>query len=151
MTQPGVRGRAERRRDTLRRLAHDVDVWVASAGPGGAPYLVPLSYLWTGTELLLATSRGNPTGRNLRETGTVRLALDGTRDVVLIDGTVTMVGPDALPAELADAFAAHTGFEPRRLPTHAYFRVRPDTVQVWREVDEFTDRYLMRAGRWLDD
>jgi hypothetical protein len=28
---------SERRRDTEHRLAHDVDVWVASASAGGAP------------------------------------------------------------------------------------------------------------------
>ena len=37
----GPRSRAERRRDTEHRLAHDVDLWVASASADGAPYLVP--------------------------------------------------------------------------------------------------------------
>ncbi len=38
------RSRAQRRRDTEHRLTHDIDVWVASASPDGAPYLVPLSF-----------------------------------------------------------------------------------------------------------
>jgi len=40
------RSRAQRRRDTEHRLTHDIDVWVASASPDGAPYLVPLSFDW---------------------------------------------------------------------------------------------------------
>jgi nitroimidazol reductase NimA-like FMN-containing flavoprotein (pyridoxamine 5'-phosphate oxidase superfamily) len=42
------RSRAQRRRDTERRLTHDKDVWVASASADGAPYLVPLSFDWDG-------------------------------------------------------------------------------------------------------
>jgi len=38
------RSRPQRRRDTEHRLTHDIDVWVASASAGGAPYLVPLSF-----------------------------------------------------------------------------------------------------------
>ena len=41
-----ARSRAERRRDTEHRLAHDVDVWVASASVDGVPHLVPLSFDW---------------------------------------------------------------------------------------------------------
>ena len=37
------RSPAQRRRDTEQRLAHDVDLWVASASADGLPYLVPLS------------------------------------------------------------------------------------------------------------
>ena len=37
------------------RLAHDVDVWVATASTDGAPYLVPLSFDWDGEAVLLAT------------------------------------------------------------------------------------------------
>lgn len=82
------RSRAQRRRDTEHRLAHDVDLWVASASPDGAPYLVPLSFDWDGAALLLATPAHSPTGRNLAATRTVRLGLGHTRDVTVIDGTV---------------------------------------------------------------
>ena len=55
------RSRAQRRRDTEHRLAHDVDLWVASASAGGAPYLVPLSFDWDGEALLIATPANSPT------------------------------------------------------------------------------------------
>ena len=72
---PPPRSPQQRRRDTLDRLERDVDAWVATAGAAdGTPYLVPLSFLWDGATLLIATpwpswsatatpwpSRGSPT------------------------------------------------------------------------------------------
>ena len=56
-----------------------------SADPGRrAPYLVPLSFLWDGATLLIATPASARTGRNLQATGRVRVGIGPTRDVVLI-------------------------------------------------------------------
>jgi hypothetical protein len=135
----------QRHRDTLARLEQDVDVWVATAD-GGTPYLVPLSFRWDGSTLLVATPASSPTGRNLQATGRARLALGVTRDVVLVEGDVVVVEPD--PGE-ADAFAAKAGFDPRSARGYLYFRVTPRRVQAWREVDELAGRELMREGRWI--
>ncbi len=144
------RPRAQRRRDTEYRLAHDVDVWVATASPDGAPYLVPLSFDWDGEALLLSTPANSPTGRNLAATRTVRLGLGLTRDVTMIDGEVEVLEIDALPQEVGDRFAARTGFDPRTLSTpYRWFRVVPRRIQAWREENELADRELMRDGRWL--
>ncbi|MFJ9457753.1 pyridoxamine 5'-phosphate oxidase family protein [Kitasatospora sp. NPDC101447] len=147
----GPRSRAERRRDTERRLAEDVDLWLASASPDGAPYLVPLSFDWDGGALLLATVADGPTGRNLAAGGTARLTLGHTRDVTVVEGTVEVLAMDALPRERGDRFAARTGFDPRGLGTaYRWFLVTPRLVQAWREADELAGRELMRDGRWLD-
>ena len=74
----GPRPLAERRRDAEHRLAHDVDVWVATASADGAPYLVPLSFDWDGEALLVATPPDSPTGRNLAATRSARLGLSTT-------------------------------------------------------------------------
>jgi hypothetical protein len=147
---PTSRSRAERRRDTERRLAQDIDVWVSSASLDGAPYLVPLSFDWDGEALLLATPADSPTGRNLVATGAVRLALGDTRDVSMIEGDVEVLELDALPQHHGDRFAARTGFDPRSLTTpYRWFRISPRRIQAWREVDELPDRELMRDGHWL--
>jgi hypothetical protein len=147
---PAPRSRAQRRHDTEHRLAHDVDLWVASASPDGTPFLVPLSFDWDGEALLLATPAKSPTGRNLAATGTVRLALGHTRDVVMIDGDVDVRAMDELAQENGDRFAARAGFDPRPLATpYLWFRVTPRRIQAWREVDELSDRELMRNGHWL--
>jgi Pyridoxamine 5'-phosphate oxidase len=144
------RSRAERRSDTEHRLAHDIDVWVASASADGAPYLVPLSFDWEDDALLVATPTDSPTGRNLAAGRTVRLGLGLTRDVSMIDGEVEVLEIDALPRERGDRFVARTGFDPRALSTpYRWFRITPRRIQAWREVNELPDRELMRDGRWL--
>jgi Pyridoxamine 5'-phosphate oxidase len=144
------RSRAERRRDTERRLAEDVDLWLASASAGGAPYLVPLSFDWDGEALIVATPSNSPTGRNLAATGAARLALGPTRDVSMIDGDVEVVELDALPQDQAERFAARSGFDPRDEPArYRWFRVTPRRIQAWREADELAGRELMRDGVWL--
>lgn len=149
MTAP-ARSPEQRRRDVLERLENDVDAWVATADPEtGTPYLVPLSFLWDGTFLWLATPASSPTGRNLRSTGRVRLGVGPTRDVVLIEGTVDALTAGALPDGLGEAFAAGTGFDPREgAGAYLYYRVSPDRLQAWREANELKGRDLMRGGQW---
>ncbi|WP_327190901.1 pyridoxamine 5'-phosphate oxidase family protein [Streptomyces xinghaiensis] len=149
MTAP-ARSPEQRRRDVLERLENDVDAWVATADPEtGTPYLVPLSFLWDGTSLWLATPASSPTGRNLRSTGRVRLGIGPTRDVVLIEGTADALTADELPEGLGEAFAAGTGFDPREeAGAYLYYRVSPDRLQAWREANELKGRDLMRGGQW---
>ena len=140
----------QRRRDTEHRLSTDVDVWVATASAGGAPYLVPLSFDWDGAALLMATPADSPTGRNLAASRAVRLGLGPTRDVSMIEGEVEVLEMDALPPGRADQFAERTGFDPRAEVTrYRWFRIVPRRVQAWREADELPGRVLMRDGRWL--
>ncbi len=150
MTVP-PRTTAQRKRDTLQRLKQGVDAWIATAdSASGTPYLVPLSYLWDGQTLLIATPAASPTSRNLQATGQVRIGLGPTRDVVLIVGTAQPLDAADIPAELGDAFAAQTGFDPRELTTpYRYFRITPVRIQAWREADELEGRELMQGGEWL--
>jgi tRNA-Thr(GGU) m(6)t(6)A37 methyltransferase TsaA len=151
MTPAPPRTAQRRKRDALDLLERDIDAWVASADPGdGTPYLVPLSFLWDGEHILLATPSSSPTGRNLQATGRVRLGIGPTRDLVLIEATVQApVAAGEVPDEVGDAFAAKTGFDPRQLTGYLYFRLHPQRLQAWREANELEGRDLMRDGRWL--
>lgn len=146
---PPARSPEQRKKDALFRLEHDVDAWVATTGPeGGVPYLVPLSFLWNGSGLLVSTPASSPTGRNLVATGRVRLGVGPTRDVVLIEGRAQVLAE--VPEEVGDAFAGKTGFDPRLLTEpYLYFRIEPRRIQAWREENELEGRELMRGGRWL--
>jgi hypothetical protein len=145
---PAPRTQQQRKQDALDRLERDIDAWVATADPGGGtPYLVPLSFLWDGEHILLATPSSSPTGRNLQAMGRVRLGIGPTRDLVLIEATVQAAGE--IPDEVGDAFAAKTGFDPRQLAGYLYFRLHPQRLQAWREANELEGRDLMRDGRWL--
>jgi Pyridoxamine 5'-phosphate oxidase len=148
---PPARTPQQRKADSLRRLETDVDTWVATADPGsGTPYMVPLSFLWDGATVLIATPAASPTSRNLRATGRVRLGIGPTRDLVLIEGTVQAeTTATEIPAQTGDAFAAKTGFDPRELAGYAYFRIRPQRLQAWREANELAGRDLIRDGNWV--
>ena len=148
---PPVRSAQERKRDTLQRLAQDVDAWVATAGAsGGSPCLAPFSFLWEGATLLIAAPATGVTGRNLLANGQVRLGLGITRDVVLITGTAEPILPRDLPDALADSFAVKTGFDPRHnADSYRYFRITPQRIRAWREENELAGRDVMRDGAWL--
>lgn len=145
------RTKQERRRDALSRLEHDVDAWVATAdGETGTPYLVPLSFLWDGSALLVATPASSPTSRNLQATGKVRLGIGPTRDLVIIEGDARALAAGELAPEVADEFSTKTGFDPRQLSsTYLYFSIRPQRLQAWREANELSGRELMLDGDWL--
>ncbi|CAD5946906.1 protein of unknown function [Streptomyces sp. KY75] len=87
----------QRLRDTLDRLRDEVDAWVATASPDGTPCLVPLSFVWHGGTLLMATRRTNPTAVNVTPTGMIRVTLGPTRDVVLIEGEAEIIEGTDLP------------------------------------------------------
>lgn len=147
---PPPRTLEERLRDAHAKLRDDVDLWVATSSPASGVHLIPLSYLWDGSTILISTPRASVTARNLLADGRVRLGLGPTRDVVVIDGVAEPVDIADLGREVGDAFAAKTGFDPRELDEpYQYFRIRPRRVQAWREADELPGRDLMRDGRWL--
>ncbi len=139
----------QRKQDVLDRLEHDVDAWVATAEKvTGTPYLIPLSFLWEGGTVLLATPASSPTGRNLRAGNTVRLGIGPTRDVVLIEGRVNVLAIGEISQQVGDAFAVKTGFDPRQeTGTYLYFRVTPQRLQAWREANELNGCDVMRDGR----
>jgi hypothetical protein len=147
---PPARTARQRKHDALNRLDHDTDAWVATAGPAnGAPHLVPLSFLWDGITMLIATPSASATSRNLQATGRARLGIGPTRDLVLIEGTVEEAqAATDIPPETGDAFAAKTGFDPRQLTGYLYFRIHPQRIQAWREDNELAGRELMRDGQW---
>ena len=138
----------QRVRDALARLEGDDDLWIATARDG-QPWLVPLSFHWTGTAVLMATLRRSRTYRNLAAGGGARVTLGHTRDVLMLDGETDF--PDELRASDADAVAVATGYDPRTETETAYLRFVPTRAQAWRTVAELTDRTIMTDGRWVAD
>ena len=145
-----ARTRSRRTADTMERLRTDLDLWIASASADGQAYLVPLSYQWDGSSLLIATPRASRTAENLIRAGRARVALGPTRDVVIVDGPVEAI-PIGADTEREDAHAVAAGFDPRTLAEeHVYLRVTPHEIQAWREANELEGRLVMRGGAWLE-
>lgn len=150
MTRPEpARSREQRKQDVLDRLEKDKDAWVSTASADGVPTLVPLSFVWDGGTLLMATRRTNPTAVNVTPDGRARIALGHTRDVVLIEATAEVVEGSDLPKASGDAFAAKFDWDLRGRAAWVYLRFSPYAVRAWRESNEQPGRDLMADGHWL--
>lgn len=143
----------ERKAHVLELLESERDAWVATADAQGEVCQIPLSFAWDGEVLILSTPSGSVTGRNLAASGRVRLALGGTRDVVLIEGAVRTYPGGEVPDAHGDAFAAKHVWDPRKDTSsagdYAFFVVTPVRLQSWREENELKGRTLLRDGAWL--
>ena len=149
MTLPPPRPLEQRIADARARFDADMDTWVATGGAKG-PSLVPLSYDWDGETFVISTLPGSVTARNIAENGKVRLAFGVTRDVVMVEGTAELIPGAEVDEFVADAYAAHTDWDPREeQEDYAWFRVTPRRIQAWREANELRGRDLMKEGAWL--
>ncbi len=146
----GPRDKAQRKADVLARLATPVaDAWVATA-TGDEVHLVPLTLAWFHERIVLATDTRSPTARHVVATNRARIALGETRDVVMIDAVLTDVVPAEAADEIGEAYAEQNDWDPRTAgPSYAFFVLRPDRIQAWRELPELPGRLLMRDGVWL--
>lgn len=142
---------AERRRDTLKRLSSERDVWVSTAHPEHGPHQVPLWFLWDGQEVWMCTGANSATARNAQKEPRVRLALPDAFDVVLLQGEAQCYPAGEAPKDAADAFAGKFGWDPRTEETpFLYLCVVPQTVRAWHGVPELRGRVVMRDGAWLE-
>ena len=144
------RDRATRKADTLAMLATPaIDVWVATASAAGTPHLVPLSLAWVGERVVVAVEATSVTARNLTTSGTARLAVGPTRDVVAIDAVLERSVDVAADDAVGEAYVAQADWDPRTSQGYVFLVLRPTRVQAWREANEIAGRTLMRDGTWL--
>jgi hypothetical protein len=50
---------------------------------------------------------------------------------------------------VADAYAAHAGWDPRTDGGTTWLVVTPTRIRAWREANELAGREVMRDGAWL--
>lgn len=145
------RSTGQRRADALEKLiSRHADAWVATASSQAA-HLVPLSFAWNGSHLVLATEEKSATTQNLRSTRRARVALGTTRDVVMIEAALDSI-VDVADHEntIAETYANQADWDPRTSGSGLVFLLlRPQRVQVWREANEIAGRTVMRNGEWI--
>ncbi|MBO0822104.1 MAG: pyridoxamine 5'-phosphate oxidase family protein [Nocardiopsaceae bacterium] len=145
-----ARSLAERRRDALEHLRADRHLWLATAGDGRGPHLIPASFWWDGSRLITATFSDSVTVRNIRDQPKVRVSLGTTTDVLMIDATAAVVAVAGIGPAEADGYTRASRVDPRSAPGFTYIRLTPRRMQVWRNQAEFAGRTVMRGGTWLD-
>ncbi|MGW1530888.1 pyridoxamine 5'-phosphate oxidase family protein [Streptomyces aureus] len=151
ITEGARRRTAERRSETLQRLATERDVWVSTAHPDHGPHQVPLWFVWDGRAVWMCTGAASATVRNLRTEPRVRLSLPDTFDVVLLEGEAECFPDEEVPDEAAEAFTGKFGWDPRTEDgPFVYVRVTPSTVRAWRGEPELRGRVIMRDGTWVE-
>jgi hypothetical protein len=146
-----LRSIEQRKSDVLDALAHNRDMWLATASPSGLPHLIAVSSWWDSGHIVVATTGASRTARNLDASGVGRLAVGSPDDVVLVDVTVAEAVPvgQAEP-QLRDGFIAGAGWNPAdEGPDWRFLRLRPVRVQAYRGYAELQGREIMRDGRWL--
>lgn len=144
------RDRATRIADTLTMLTTPaIDAWVASASAAGEAHLVPLSLAWHEDRVVLALDGSSVTARNVAASGSARLAVGQTRDVVMIDAALDRTVEVGADVALGAAYVGQSDWDPRQAPGYVFLVLAPQRVQAWREVNEIKGRTLMRGGSWL--
>jgi len=141
----------QRKADVLAALQKQADLWLASADKSGRAHLIAISAWWDGRQIVVATTRGSRTARNLESTGAARLAAGAPDDVIVIDVTKAGTGkPVKSDPALADGFAEAVGWDPRDIGDDwSFLTLVPSRIQAYRGYDEVTGRDVMRDGRWL--
>jgi len=114
------------------RLAGSHDYWLATAGSGSGPHLMPVWAVWLDEALWFSCSNGSRKTRNLLADGRCALATDNTAQPVVAEGEAEAV---ADLAQLATMLAAEnakyqTDYSMDMLDTarNTCFRVRPIRV-----------------------
>jgi hypothetical protein len=134
----------------LEKLQNNGQAWLATASRDGKPRLIAVSFWWTGRELVISTRTATPTGRNLHETRSARLAIGSQEDVIMIDAEATEeVVAATATADLRQGFIKAAGFDPAEEGSDwAFFRLRPYQVEAYRGYGELEGRVVMRHGEW---
>jgi len=146
-----LRGAEQRKADVLAALDDNHDVWLATADGSGRPHLIAVSCWWDGSRVIITTTTGSRSARNLVSTGLARLAIGDPDDVIVVDASVEdRIGVSEADSALAAGFANAVGWDPRQIGEDwAFFRLRPVRVQAYRGYDELEGRDVMRDGDWL--
>ena len=89
------------------RLHSEPILWLSSVRPDGRPHLVPVWFLWDAGRILMFSKPDNQKVRNIRTNPNVTVALealDEGEDIVVIEGTATLLEDSGLASTLP-AFA----------------------------------------------
>ncbi|GCE26129.1 hypothetical protein KDA_16130 [Dictyobacter alpinus] len=76
------------------RLRQELIIWLGSVKSNGRPHLVPVWFLWDGSQIIILSQPGNQKIRNIQHNAHVSLALETVNDgedIIVIEGDAQLV------------------------------------------------------------
>lgn len=133
--------------EQLRRAFRDLPAGrVATVGPGGAPHVAPVWFVWPGDAIYLSTRVGSTTWLNVEVDPRVAVLLDRGRDWTELAGAQIEGTAELLPVEDPDlrvpmslwhekyrTMLSGDGFEriAEDIPSLGFLRVAPVAIRSW--------------------
>ncbi|MGB6161782.1 MAG: pyridoxamine 5'-phosphate oxidase family protein [Pseudonocardiaceae bacterium] len=142
------RSTAQRRAAALEMLQSRDRLWL-STGNSSGPHLIPVGFIWNGRHITMATRERSVTTSNIRGNGAARVAIGEPDDVIIVDGTVSILSIADIEPEIMNAFAGMRRSD-KVLPGRVCLRLNPTRILVWNGFHEYANRTVMRDGRWLE-
>jgi PPOX class probable F420-dependent enzyme len=124
------------------RLRDELIAWLTTVNPAGQPQSSPVWFLWTGSELVLASLAKTPRAANIRGNPRVSVHLDSDGDggdIVTIEGEAR-IDESPIPAAEVEAYFAKYDAKigeygwTRESMFRDYpvvIRIRPTRVRTW--------------------
>ena len=144
-----MRDTATRQADVLQALEKQGQFWLATADVGGRPHVIAVSAWWDGTDLVVTTTGGSRTARNMAMNPLVTLAGGDPTDAIVIQAQMLESVAVEDSTELALGFSKAMGWDPREMDGWMFFRLRPTRIQAFQGYDEIEGRDVMVRSRWL--
>ena len=121
--------------------------WVATSGPDGTPRVRPLDGLWHEGVLYVGGSPETRWARDIVANPRVSVHLDGTTDVVILEGEAELlehgVGPDLAVtlADLSNTKYPQCGMTPESYTGPGPFAIRPTVAFGWTNFPKDVTRF----------
>ena len=109
------------------RLTEALRYWVATAGPGGAPHVMPLWAIWLDGSVWFSTGTGSRKARNLRADPRCAVHTDG-EDPVVVNGVAEFVTEQSEVARMSESYVRKYPAPPPDPSENPIVRVRPRVV-----------------------
>jgi nitroimidazol reductase NimA-like FMN-containing flavoprotein (pyridoxamine 5'-phosphate oxidase superfamily) len=134
--------------DTLLPWSHVVEqlerarnYWLATTRPDGRPHVTPVWAAWVDGALYFDGIYTARWARNLAANPAASVHLESGADVVILEGTVEDVVPEAeLAARIVEAFAAKY-VSPLPQAARGMYRLRPRSVRAWSHFPDDATRW----------
>jgi hypothetical protein len=110
--------------------------WLATTRPDGRPYTAPIWAVWSDDTFYFTTSPDTATARNLASRAAATAHTESGSEVVIVEGDAHRLSPDAVPAEVVDAYETKYGWrlDPAD-PGMPYYALVPTVARTWRLPD----------------